>query len=172
MNAEVRKARKRSVEIDYMVWPGGAQNATPVIDWVLREGGTARYHEEVTLPGKTSEDDRVISELIAIDTLEGTMVASAGDAIIRGVAGEFYPCRGDIFRDTYAIVSAEHHEDAEDRLVAVANLIADAAVSELSGVTGILRGESMTWTDQGVHAAVWTAVRHNEKIHQAIGMSS
>jgi len=36
-----------------------------------------------------------------IPTLEGTMTASPGDWIIRGVAGEFYPCKDAIFRATY-----------------------------------------------------------------------
>jgi hypothetical protein len=36
-----------------------------------------------------------------IDTLEGTMHASPGDWIIRGVKGEFYPCKPDIFEATY-----------------------------------------------------------------------
>jgi hypothetical protein len=36
-----------------------------------------------------------------IGTLEGTMHASPGDWIIRGVAGEFYPCKPDIFAVTY-----------------------------------------------------------------------
>jgi hypothetical protein len=36
-----------------------------------------------------------------IRTLEGTMRASEGDWIIRGVKGEHYPCRDDIFRETY-----------------------------------------------------------------------
>jgi hypothetical protein len=40
-------------------------------------------------------------ELIAIDTLEGTMYANPGDWIIRGVKGEFYPCKSDIFDATY-----------------------------------------------------------------------
>lgn len=38
-----------------------------------------------------------------IHTLEGTMAADPGDYIIRGVQGEFYPCRGDIFKMTYDI---------------------------------------------------------------------
>jgi hypothetical protein len=38
---------------------------------------------------------------IAIQTLEGVMVASPGDYIIRGVQGEFYPCKPDIFEATY-----------------------------------------------------------------------
>lgn len=38
---------------------------------------------------------------IAIHTLEGVMVADPGDWIIRGVQGEFYPCKPDIFEATY-----------------------------------------------------------------------
>ena len=38
---------------------------------------------------------------VMIDTLEGTMVANEGDWIIKGVAGELYPCRDEIFRKTY-----------------------------------------------------------------------
>lgn len=36
-----------------------------------------------------------------IQTLEGEMTASFGDWIIRGVSGEFYPCKPDIFEMTY-----------------------------------------------------------------------
>ena len=36
-----------------------------------------------------------------IKTLEGTMKARAGDYIIRGVNGELYPCKADIFNKTY-----------------------------------------------------------------------
>ena len=44
-------------------------------------------------------------ESIAIETLEGQMIAMPGDWIIKGVQGEFYPCRDDIFRETYEVVS-------------------------------------------------------------------
>lgn len=36
-----------------------------------------------------------------IKTLEGVMVAKAGDYIIRGIEGEIYPCKADIFEQTY-----------------------------------------------------------------------
>lgn len=36
-----------------------------------------------------------------IKTLEGTMVAKAGDYIVKGVKGEIYPCKADIFEQTY-----------------------------------------------------------------------
>ena len=42
----------------------------------------------------------VVVEAI-ISTLEGTMIASEGDYIIRGVKGELYPCKPDIFAATY-----------------------------------------------------------------------
>lgn len=38
---------------------------------------------------------------IKIKTLEGTMEAKYGDYIIKGVNGEFYPCKPDIFKKTY-----------------------------------------------------------------------
>jgi len=42
---------------------------------------------------------------IVISTLEGDMVAQKGDYIIKGVQGEFYPCKPDIFNATYEVVS-------------------------------------------------------------------
>lgn len=42
-----------------------------------------------------------ITDRIEIPTLEGVMKASPGDWIIKGVQGEFYPCRNDIFEATY-----------------------------------------------------------------------
>ncbi len=42
-----------------------------------------------------------------IDTLEGTHHANVGDYIIRGVNGELYPCKPNIFEKTYEIVEGE-----------------------------------------------------------------
>lgn len=36
-----------------------------------------------------------------ISTLEGVMTASVGDYIIRGIEGEYYPCKPQIFKDSY-----------------------------------------------------------------------
>ena len=47
----------------------------------------------------------LIDRCIYIDTLEGRMKASMGDYIIRGVRGEFYPCKPDIFAATYEAVN-------------------------------------------------------------------
>lgn len=45
-----------------------------------------------------------LNDSIEISTLEGRMTASKGDMIIRGVQGEIYPCKQDIFTKTYESV--------------------------------------------------------------------
>jgi hypothetical protein len=42
-----------------------------------------------------------MDEYISIPTLEGTHKAGIEDMIIMGIAGEFYPCKMDIFKKTY-----------------------------------------------------------------------
>ena len=39
--------------------------------------------------------------ILVIQTLEGNMIARFGDWIIKGINGEFYPCKQDIFEKTY-----------------------------------------------------------------------
>jgi hypothetical protein len=41
------------------------------------------------------------SQVLRIETLEGIMQANPGDYIIRGIKGEFYPCKAEIFEATY-----------------------------------------------------------------------
>lgn len=68
-------------------------NATMVAEWC---GGM--QVEEIG-----SNDEKLVG--INIPTLEGTMRASEGDYVIKGVKGEFYPCKPDIFTETYEQVS-------------------------------------------------------------------
>lgn len=53
---------------------------------------------------KAAEFDKDGHHCIEIQTLEGVMVAALGDYIIKGVSGEFYPCKPDIFAATYELV--------------------------------------------------------------------
>ena len=92
----VRKFWKKPVVIEAMEWSGTAESATPVINWILDGGGTASYRDESEVHGNT----------LSIPTLEGVMRAHSGDFIIRGVQGEFYPCRSDIFAQTYEAIDA------------------------------------------------------------------
>lgn len=53
--------------------------------------------------------------LAYIDTLEGRMTANEGDWIIKGIKGEFYPCKPDIFAATYEAVIAPTNEMGAER---------------------------------------------------------
>lgn len=92
--------RKKPVEIQAMQWDGTAEGAIPIIDWILTGELSARYHESETRRPYGGPEEHT-SAYIAIDTLEGIMSARAGDWVIRGVKGEFYPCKPDIFDATY-----------------------------------------------------------------------
>lgn len=80
--------RKKPVEIEAMLWDGEVRKDHPVAVWIRENGGQYTY-----TPGP--------KQALGIETLEGTMLATAGDMIIRGVQGEFYPCKPDIFAATY-----------------------------------------------------------------------
>jgi len=92
------KFRKKPVLIDAVLWHG------------------ANVSEVISLAALGKADDRNVSikfdlrktgypELV-IETLEGNMKADLNDWIIRGVKGELYPCKPDIFAATYEPVEA------------------------------------------------------------------
>lgn len=61
--------------------------------------------------GNITDDGATGHMGLLIPTLEGNMLAREGDWIIRGVAGELYPCRPDIFEATYEPVANVREED-------------------------------------------------------------
>ena len=83
------KFRKKPVVIEARQWVGG--NGFHLANWC---GG---HVVKALDPSQTK---------IVIPTLEGDIAASHDDWIIRGVQGEFYPCKPDIFDATYEQVSA------------------------------------------------------------------
>lgn len=91
----VKKYRKKPVEVEAMQWDGTAMHAGLIIEWVLNHGGAVNYWCDIPCPG-TEE-----GHYLRIRTLEGDMNASKDDFIIKGVQGDFYPCRADIFAETY-----------------------------------------------------------------------
>lgn len=96
-----KRYRKKPVLIEAARWTGTPQSATEVINWALSHGGTVRYHESQDAYDDGEQGCPYSPASLAIDTLEGTMSASAGDLIIKGVNGEFYPCKPEIFAKTY-----------------------------------------------------------------------
>ncbi len=67
------------------------------------------YNECLVFTGLEPIDpvDAVYQDVFIIQTLEGVMKASVGDYIIKGVKGEFYPCKPDIFKQTYEPVEGK-----------------------------------------------------------------
>ena len=84
----IRKYRKRPVEVEVIQFDG----------WNWREV----YQFMSDEPLMFTQDFRK-EEYILIDTLEGVMKARVDDYIIKGVQGEFYPCKPDIFHETYEV---------------------------------------------------------------------
>lgn len=83
------KFRKKPVVIDAVLWDG--TNVDEVLGFIMPTGEARRVG--------SAPCDRIL-----ISTREGEMTASTGDWIIRGVKGEFYPCKPDIFDATYEAV--------------------------------------------------------------------
>lgn len=77
------KYRKKPIVIETMQWLG--DNKKEIESFI----GNSGY---------------VKGDYIDIATLEGNMVASINDYIIKGVEGEFYPCKPAIFNKTYEVV--------------------------------------------------------------------
>jgi hypothetical protein len=94
-----KQYRKKPVVIEAMEWDGSAEGATPIINWVLTSDETATYWCD-----ENGCDGTDGTHYIAVQTLEGRMLTNAGDYIIKGVNGEFYPCKPDIFAKTYEAV--------------------------------------------------------------------
>jgi hypothetical protein len=70
----------------------------PVVIEAIKFDGTLCSLESFAIPEVSQE---LGSNAAQIPTLEGVMTAEKGDWIIKGVKGEFYPCKPDIFAATY-----------------------------------------------------------------------
>ncbi len=93
--AEKMKYRKKPVVIEAICWLGTnweeMNNFLPRPHWWLKDGSLVNNANP--------------KQPIIIETLEGNMQANIGDWIIKGVKGEFYPCKPDIFEQTYEPVT-------------------------------------------------------------------
>lgn len=95
----MQKYRKKPVEIDAVQLH--MSNMEPLIEQMRRDGYEVESFSQPPM--------RAISG-IKIKTLEGVMQANFGDWIIKGVQGEYYPCKPDIFEKTYDLVSEDNGE--------------------------------------------------------------
>ena len=87
--------RKKPVVIEAMQWTG--DNLSDVIDFTGLNSSAARWTKEEL-------EATVKNKGLKIFTLEGPLRTRVGDWIIKGVKGEFYPCKPDIFEATYDLI--------------------------------------------------------------------
>jgi hypothetical protein len=85
------KFRKKPVVIEAFQWTGDEHQIEDP-EWIVEaiKAGTVAFIN-VNMSGVR----------LSIKTLEGVMIANRGDWIIRGMKGELYPCKPDIFEMTY-----------------------------------------------------------------------
>lgn len=87
--------RKKPIVIEAIQWQPGFQGDVP--KWI------SAALDSPCAPGgrlKTGKILRITNDL-HVGTREGTMIAEVGDWVIRGIKGEIYPCKPDIFEATY-----------------------------------------------------------------------
>lgn len=89
--------QKRPVQIEAFQWTASMDQAEDP-EWIISAINDGRVWFD--------RDSQYNVEMI-ICTLEGNMIAKPGDWIIKGVAGEIYPCKPEIFERTYTPVAYE-----------------------------------------------------------------
>lgn len=89
----IQKAQKKPVIVEVCRWTGN--NPDEIMTFC---GEAAHDIYQINLANMPVEYSLIIK------TLEGNMRAEPGDYIIKGVHGEFYPCKEDIFHETYDII--------------------------------------------------------------------
>lgn len=96
------KYRKKPVVIEAFRYNGklhGADGKYCVPDWAIEA-----YKKEVMYYGVLKMGEPPCE--LFIDTLEGTHHVSVGDYVIKGIKGELYPCKPDIFEASYEVYHA------------------------------------------------------------------
>lgn len=96
----IQKFRKKPVVIEAIQWTG--DNLKEVISFT---GKHPRWDEWFNSWEEYEERVKIDARIFKVITEEGTMKATPGDWIIKGVNGEFYPCKPDIFEKTYEMVA-------------------------------------------------------------------
>lgn len=106
-----KKYTKKPVTIEAIQFVGSSMDAIDVFQWFKENNypwlvGDALTPDSLRIRGEKGRPTRGIwinpdGGNLMIRTLEGDMKVSRDDYIIKGVKGEFYPCKPDIFEQTY-----------------------------------------------------------------------
>ena len=95
--------RKKPVTVESMLYDGTYEQKMEVYRWI-RDNTHGSYDFHSTHKPDSGVTINPSDGSMLIMTLEGEMKVSHGDYVIRGVNGEFYPCKPDIFKSTYETI--------------------------------------------------------------------
>lgn len=100
----MKKYIKKQVVVEAIQWDGTLEKALEISQIEGLNSVIEYYSTKTVIIGEsTSSSANTYEEIksFKIKTLEGDMNVSKGDYIIKGIKGEFYPCKEDIFKKTY-----------------------------------------------------------------------
>lgn len=89
MENRLKKYKKKPVVIDAVRFSGSSTHVEHIETWMA----TGEYIEPELIACDITD--------MHISTLEGVMTVKPGDYIVKGIKGEFYPCKPDIFEEMY-----------------------------------------------------------------------
>lgn len=88
-----------------MSTPAKYRKKPVVIEAMKLESNFSPAKEEVVKWASPNAFVEAVTGHLYISTLEGNMLVSVGDWVIKGIQGEFYPCKPDIFAKTYEVAN-------------------------------------------------------------------
>ena len=149
----MKKYIKKQVVVEAIQWDGTLEKALEISQIEGLNSIIEYYLIKTVTSGESTSNSVNTSEEIKsfkIKTLEGDMNVSKGDYIIKGIKGEFYPCKEDIFKKTYVdfteyVSTNELLTDLDNALESIENnlqsfLPDEAHIKYLSEVLPVIRG--------------------------------
>ena len=155
---KVKEYRKKPVVIEAVQWTG--ENLREVIAFTDGPPETKSHHAGMMWE---QYEDLVRKDGLKIYTLEGKMDASPGDWIIKGVKGEFYPCKNDVFVISYEAASGPS-ATAHVRHDSMLEMITDLVMAHIR-----FEGNLAIWDFRNVHGMGADAVLRKRLRFDAAG---
>ena len=150
----MKKYIKKQVVVEAIQWDGTLEKALEISQIDGFNSIIEYYSTKTVIIGEsTSSSANTYEEIksFKIKTLEGDMNVSKGDYIIKGIKGEFYPCKEDIFKKTYVdfteyVGTNELLVDLDSTLESIENnlksfLPDEVHIKYLSEVLPVIRGK-------------------------------
>jgi len=140
----LQRFRKKPVVIEAMQFTG-LDSYLAIFDWMKASGSTV------------ADEVRYETPLMLIPTLEGLMAASPGDWVIKGVQGEFYPCKPDVFEATYEPADVVARDETTELKAGFDKMVyrLDAALQEANRLRAAVREWAKAADDYALARIAW-----------------